>query len=155
MRNTLILAGTIATLATSAFADAVQVDWWHAMGGTNGERVNKIADNFNASQSAYKVVPTYKGNYTETMTAAVAAFRAKEQPASVEAAGASGVSVGGLVDVFTSGLSTYSWSAGERALPSVRDPRCGECLHGHLRVGVLPPARRLRGAFLLLPLLRV
>jgi sn-glycerol 3-phosphate transport system substrate-binding protein len=80
MKNTLILAGTIAALATSAFADAVKVDWWHAMGGLNGERVNKISADFNASQSAYEVVPTYKGNYTETMTAAVAAFRAKEHP---------------------------------------------------------------------------
>ena len=80
MKNTLILAGTIATLATSVFADAVQVDWWHAMGGLNGERVNKISADFNASQSAYEIVPTYKGNYTETMTAAVAAFRAKEHP---------------------------------------------------------------------------
>ena len=80
MRNTLLLAGTIAALATSAFADTVKVDWWHAMGGLNGERVNKISADFNASQSAYEVVPTYKGNYTETMTAAVAAFRAKEHP---------------------------------------------------------------------------
>ena len=45
-----------------------------------GERVNKIAADFNASQDDYTVVPTYKGNYTETMTAAVAAFRAGEQP---------------------------------------------------------------------------
>jgi sn-glycerol 3-phosphate transport system substrate-binding protein len=59
---------------------ATEVQWWHAMGGVNGERVNKIADDFNASQSEYKVVPSYKGNYTETMTAAIAAFRAKEQP---------------------------------------------------------------------------
>ena len=59
MKNTLILAGTIATLATSVFADAVQVDWWHAMGGTNGERVNKIANDFNASQSAYKICLLY------------------------------------------------------------------------------------------------
>ena len=80
MRNTLLLAGTIAALATSAFADTVKVDWWHAMGGLNGERVNKISADFNASQSAYEIVPTYKGNYTETMTAAVAAFRAKEHP---------------------------------------------------------------------------
>jgi sn-glycerol 3-phosphate transport system substrate-binding protein len=80
MKNTLLLAGTIAALATSAFADAVKVDWWHAMGGLNGERVNKISADFNASQSAYEIVPTYKGNYTETMTAAVAAFRAKEHP---------------------------------------------------------------------------
>ena len=48
--------------------------------GTNGERVDKIAADFNASQSNYKIVPSYKGNYTETMTAAVAAFRAKEHP---------------------------------------------------------------------------
>ena len=50
------------------------------MGGTNGERVNKIAEDFNATQSDYKVVPVYKGNYTETMTAAIAAFRAGEHP---------------------------------------------------------------------------
>ena len=59
---------------------ATEVQWWHAMGGVNGERVNKIADDFNATQSEYKVVPSYKGNYTETMTAAIAAFRAKQQP---------------------------------------------------------------------------
>ncbi len=66
-------------LASSAFA-AAEIQWWHAMGGVNGERVNKIAADFNATQSEYKVVPVYKGNYTETMTAAVAAFRAKKQP---------------------------------------------------------------------------
>ena len=42
--------------------------------------VNKIAKDFNATQSDYNVVPVFKGNYTETMTAAVAAFRAKEHP---------------------------------------------------------------------------
>ncbi|MEM7749976.1 MAG: sn-glycerol-3-phosphate ABC transporter substrate-binding protein UgpB [Pseudomonadota bacterium] len=62
-----------------AFA-ATEVQWWHAMGGVNGERVNKIANDFNATQSEYKVVPVYKGNYTETMTAAVAAFRARKHP---------------------------------------------------------------------------
>lgn len=77
----MLLAGT-ATLAMSAgFAAAqTEIHWWHAMGGTNGERVDKIAADFNASQSDYVVVPTYKGNYTETMTSAVAAFRAGEQP---------------------------------------------------------------------------
>ncbi len=77
----------MATAVFAAFAGAstiahavTEVQWWHAMGGTNGERVNKIASDFNATQSDYKVVPVYKGNYTETMTAAVAAFRAKQQP---------------------------------------------------------------------------
>jgi len=68
-----------ASYSVSALA-VTEVQWWHAMGGVNGERVNKIANDFNASQSEYKVVPSYKGNYTETMTAAIAAFRAKEQP---------------------------------------------------------------------------
>ncbi len=85
MRNIKDIVGTtvavmLATgLASSAFA-AAEIQWWHAMGGVNGERVNKMAADFNATQSDYKVVPVYKGNYTETMTAAVAAFRAKKQP---------------------------------------------------------------------------
>ncbi len=85
MSNKMILATTAAAammfsgLVSTAFA-AAEIQWWHAMGGTNGERVDKIAADFNATQSDYKVVPVYKGNYTETMTAAVAAFRAKEQP---------------------------------------------------------------------------
>ncbi len=75
----LLGASMLAGLVSPALA-ATEVQWWHAMGGTNGERVNKIANDFNATQSEYKVVPVYKGNYTETMTAAIAAFRAKQQP---------------------------------------------------------------------------
>ncbi len=78
----LIVPATLAALAGStAIANAAtEIHWWHAMGGTNGDRVNKIADDFNKSQSEYKVIPTFKGNYTETMTSAIAAFRAKKQP---------------------------------------------------------------------------
>ena len=74
-----VLAAILATGATVAAAQT-EVSWWHAMGGVNGERINKMAEDFNASQSDYKVSPVYKGNYTETMTAAIAAFRAGEQP---------------------------------------------------------------------------
>lgn len=35
---------------------------------------------YNQSQDTYEVKPVYKGNYTETMTTAIAAFRANEQP---------------------------------------------------------------------------
>ncbi|EBA14249.1 SN-glycerol-3-phophate ABC transporter, periplasmic SN-glycerol-3-phosphate-binding protein [Roseobacter sp. SK209-2-6] len=73
----------LAAAATSAYGET-EIQWWHAMGGANGERVNKIAEDFNATQDAYKVVPVYKGNYTETMTAAIAAFRAKEHPQIVQ-----------------------------------------------------------------------
>lgn len=83
MKKTTMLGVATAVLmsgmSTVAFA-AAEIQWWHAMGGLNGERVNKMATDFNATQSDYKIVPVYKGNYTETMTAAVAAFRAKKQP---------------------------------------------------------------------------
>jgi len=59
---------------------ATEIEWWHAMGGRLGEKVNEIATNFNASQGDYVVKPVFKGNYTETMTSAIAAFRAKKQP---------------------------------------------------------------------------
>ena len=79
--QTKIAAGALGLALTAGVASAqVKVEWWHAMGGVNGERVDKIAADFNASQSEYEVVPTYKGNYTETMTAAIAAFRAGEHP---------------------------------------------------------------------------
>lgn len=35
---------------------------------------------FNASQDKYEVKGVYKGNYDEAMTAAIAAFRAKQHP---------------------------------------------------------------------------
>ena len=66
-------------LASGAQA-ATEIQWWHAMGGALGERVADIAKGFNESQSDYKVVPTYKGNYTENMTAGIAAFRSGKQP---------------------------------------------------------------------------
>lgn len=59
---------------------ATEIQWWHAHSGNLGEVVNKIAENYNASQSDVVVVPTYKGGYEDTMTAGIAAFRAKEQP---------------------------------------------------------------------------
>ena len=81
LRKTIGLAASLAVGLTSVSAlAATEVTWWHAMGGALGERVNKMAADFNAMQSDYKVVPVYKGNYTETMNAAIAAFRAKKQP---------------------------------------------------------------------------
>lgn len=78
-----LLAGSIglATLATTSTAwSATDIQWWHAHSGALGETVNKIAENYNASQSDYNLIATYKGGYEDTMTAGIAAFRAKEQP---------------------------------------------------------------------------
>jgi sn-glycerol 3-phosphate transport system substrate-binding protein len=67
------------TLASPAHAQ-VEVQWWHSMGGALGEWVNDLAKDFNASQKDYKVVPTFKGSYDESMTAAIAAFRSGNAP---------------------------------------------------------------------------
>ncbi len=72
-------AAAVAFTATAAFAET-EITWWHAMGGQLGETVNKIAEDFNASQDEYKITPVYKGSYEETLTAGIAAFRAGEQP---------------------------------------------------------------------------
>ena len=80
IKKVLAIGSTTLMLLSAAAHAVTEVQWWHAMGGVNGERVDKIASDFNASQSQYKIVPVYKGNYTETMTAAIAAFRAKSHP---------------------------------------------------------------------------
>ncbi len=64
----------------SALGEPVTIDWWFAHGGRLGEKVQSIVADFNASQSDYKVVATYKGSYPDTMTAGIAAFRAKNPP---------------------------------------------------------------------------
>ena len=54
------------------------------MAGELGRQVEKLADDFNASQSEYRIVPIYKGSYTEAVTAAIFAFRSRSQPAVVQ-----------------------------------------------------------------------
>jgi sn-glycerol 3-phosphate transport system substrate-binding protein len=79
-----IAAAAVAVgVASPAFA-ATDIMWWHAMSGELGKQVDKLAADFNASQSEYRIVPSYKGNYTETVTAAIFAFRSRSQPAIVQ-----------------------------------------------------------------------
>ena len=75
-------AAVAAVLALATPAHAVtEIHWWHAMTGGNNDVIVKLANDFNASQSDYKVVPTYKGGYADTMNAGIAAFRAGNAPA--------------------------------------------------------------------------
>ena len=76
-------AAAFAACATFAGAAQAQteIQWWHAMTGGNNEVVVKLAEDFNASQRDYKIVPTYKGSYPDTMNAGIAAFRANNAPA--------------------------------------------------------------------------
>jgi sn-glycerol 3-phosphate transport system substrate-binding protein len=74
------VAVTLAFGATPALA-VTEIQWWHAMTGANNDVIVKLANDFNASQSDYKVIPTYKGGYADTMNAGIAAFRAGNAPA--------------------------------------------------------------------------
>ena len=75
------LAAAAFLLSSTALSFAqTEITFWHAMGGALGEAVNKIAENFNASQSDVKLTPVFKGTYEETLTAGIAAFRAGDQP---------------------------------------------------------------------------
>src|SRR5258708_7244403 len=79
------LAAAAAMVFVASPAQAVtDIMWWHAMSGELGRQLEKLATDFNASQSDYKIVPGYKGNYTETVTAAIFAFRSRSQPAIVQ-----------------------------------------------------------------------
>lgn len=77
---TAITLAACALVAPVASHAQTEVQWWHSMGGALGEWVNDLARDFNASQKDYKVVPTFKGSYAESMTAGVAAYRAGNAP---------------------------------------------------------------------------
>jgi sn-glycerol 3-phosphate transport system substrate-binding protein len=114
--GTLALASALALPAQAQ----TEVQWWHSMGGALGEWVNDLAKDFNASQKDYKIVPTFKGSYDESMTAAIAAFRAGNAPH--------------ILQVFEVGTATMMASKGaivpvgkvmkRRASSSTRMPMC-------------------------------
>ena len=73
---------TLASLLAAVVGAQAQteIQWWHSMTAVNGEWVADLAKEFNAGQKDYRIVPTYKGTYDESMTAAIAAFRAGNAP---------------------------------------------------------------------------
>jgi sn-glycerol 3-phosphate transport system substrate-binding protein len=86
-----------ASVANSAHAQT-EIQWWHSMGGQLGEWVSDLARDFNASQKDYKVTPVFKGSYDESMTAAIAAYRAGNAP--------------NILQVFEVGTATMMYSKG-------------------------------------------
>ena len=86
IRRILCLTLTVALLTLfgpprTAQAAPVEIQFWHSMGAQLGVYLNEIVDKFNASQSDYKVVAVYKGNYEQSMAAGIAAYRAGDAPA--------------------------------------------------------------------------
>ncbi|WP_116598530.1 MULTISPECIES: sn-glycerol-3-phosphate ABC transporter substrate-binding protein UgpB [Primorskyibacter] len=78
--STSFIAGAaVLCSAQTAFAQT-EIEFWHAFTGRLGELVAEQVETFNASQNDYTVVASHKGNYSETLNAGIAAFRAGEQP---------------------------------------------------------------------------
>lgn len=79
-RFTLSAALVGVAMSTTALAAPVEIQWWHAMTGANNDVIVKLSEDFNKTQADYKIVPTYKGSYADTMNAGIAAFRAGQAP---------------------------------------------------------------------------
>jgi sn-glycerol 3-phosphate transport system substrate-binding protein len=80
IRSIRLLAAITAIAVTTPALAQTEIQWWHAMTGANNDVIVKLAEEFNASQKDYKVVPSYKGGYADTMNAGIAAFRAGNAP---------------------------------------------------------------------------
>lgn len=92
----LAVAGAMAMMGS---AQAVTtINFWHSMDGALGEEVARIVNDFNRSQSDYKVIATYKGGYQESMNAGIAAYRAGQAP--------------NIIQVFEVGTATMMYSKG-------------------------------------------
>jgi len=76
----------VLALAPSAKAARIEVQWWHAMSGVLGDRLNEVVEKFNKSQDKYTVVAVAKGNYDEVTNGVIAAYRAKRPPEMVQIA---------------------------------------------------------------------
>ncbi|ANF56456.1 sn-glycerol-3-phosphate ABC transporter substrate-binding protein UgpB [Halotalea alkalilenta] len=83
-RHLLPLAAALCLLGTTPAWAATEIQFWHAMTGELADKIDAIARDFNASQPDYVVKPSYRGNYSETMTGAIAAFRAGQAPTIVQ-----------------------------------------------------------------------
>lgn len=61
-------------------AQKVEIEFWHAATGALAAALTEVVNGFHASQDRYVVNLVHKGTYAETMSAAIAAFRAGKPP---------------------------------------------------------------------------
>ncbi len=65
--------GLALSLAFAGQALAVTtIPFWHSMEGELGKEVDSLAQRFNAANPDYKIVPVYKGNYEQSLSAGIA-----------------------------------------------------------------------------------
>lgn len=62
----------------------IEVRFWHSMSGTNGQAIDKMADDFNESQDQYHVEPIYQGGYPQSLKKLVSSFGTSSMPTMVQ-----------------------------------------------------------------------
>jgi sn-glycerol 3-phosphate transport system substrate-binding protein len=62
IRKKFVALAVLAGFAAASAMAQTQIQWWHSMAGANGDKVNDLANKFNATQNRYKIVPVYKGS---------------------------------------------------------------------------------------------
>jgi len=65
-------------------AEPVNIDFWFAMSGHNGEVTQELVDRFNASQDEVFVTATYQGSYDDAINKLKAGLQSKDVPAAVQ-----------------------------------------------------------------------
>lgn len=84
--------------------EKIEIEWWHALEEQYTDTVNKVVEDFNASQDMITVKPVYVGNYAAVNEALVAAHAAGTGLPAVAVANAPYVSAygaGGLTEDLT------------------------------------------------------
>ena len=70
----------VALVASPGSQAATEIQFWHAMDGAYVDALSRLVDRFNASQSEVKVIATNHGSHAETLSAGLAAAKAKKPP---------------------------------------------------------------------------
>lgn len=80
--------------------EVVEIEFWHALGGSLGDGLNEIIEAYNASQTQYVVKPVVVGSYSEIDEKFLAAYAAKQTPALVAGGSFEMFYSKGLVEAF-------------------------------------------------------
>lgn len=80
LRHTAVGLALSLAFAGNAFA-VTTIPFWHSMEGELGKEVDSLAQRFNEANPDYKIEPIYKGDYEQSLSAGIAAFRTGNAPA--------------------------------------------------------------------------
>ena len=75
--------------ATATPSGPLGITLWHSMPAPAGGSLQRIADDFNASQSAYQVELIFQGSYTESLNKLISSSGSENIPALIQLSDAS------------------------------------------------------------------